>query len=54
MGQGETASVEPPFAARHLQNTIGLGNERGRERTNVSSCSFRLMPGKERQHPQVS
>ena len=27
--QGETANVEPPFAAGHLQNTVGLGNERG-------------------------
>ena len=27
--QGETASVERPFAAGHLQNTVGLGNERG-------------------------
>jgi hypothetical protein len=51
--QGETASVERPFAAGHLQNTVGLGNKRGGE-TNISSCSFRLMLGEERQHPQVS
>ncbi len=32
MDQGETASVERPFATGHLQNTVGLGNERrGRE-----------------------
>jgi hypothetical protein len=30
--QGETASVERPFAADHLQNTVGLGNKRGGER----------------------
>jgi hypothetical protein len=45
MDQGETASVERLFAAGHLQNTVGLGNERGRETTNVSSCSFRLTLG---------
>ena len=39
--QGETTSVERPFAAGRLQDTIGLGNERdGTETTNVS---FRLM-----------
>jgi hypothetical protein len=27
--QGETASVERPFAAGHLRNTVGLSNERG-------------------------
>jgi hypothetical protein len=27
--QGETASVEPPLAAGHLQNIVGLDNERG-------------------------
>jgi hypothetical protein len=27
--QGETASIERPFAAGHLQNAVGLGNERG-------------------------
>ena len=26
--QGETASVERHFAAGHLQDTVGLGNER--------------------------
>jgi hypothetical protein len=26
--QAETASVERPFPAGHLQNTVGLGNER--------------------------
>ena len=45
--QGETATVGHPFAAGHLQNTVGLGNERGRETTNVSSCLFRLILGKE-------
>jgi hypothetical protein len=30
--QGETASVERPFAAGHLQNTVGLGNEKGVEK----------------------
>ena len=53
--QGETASVEHFFVAGHLQNTVSLGNERGeRQTTNVSSCSFRLMLGEERQRPQVS
>ena len=27
MGQAETASVERPFAAGHLQNTVSLDNE---------------------------
>ena len=27
--QEETASVERPFAADHLQNTVGFGNEGG-------------------------
>ena len=27
---GETASVEHPLAAGHLQNTVGLCDERGR------------------------
>jgi hypothetical protein len=50
--QEETASVERPFAAGRLQNTVGLGNERKeRETTNVS---FRLMLGEERQRPHVS
>ena len=32
--QGEKANVERPFAAGHLQNTIGLGNEReGKQQT---------------------
>ena len=26
--QGEIASIEPPFAAGRLQDTVGLGNER--------------------------
>ena len=44
--QGETASVERPFSAGRLQNTIGLDNEReDRESTNVS---FRLMLSEER------
>jgi hypothetical protein len=45
--QGETASVEYLFVAGRLQNTVGLGNKRW-ERTNVSSCSFRLMLGEGR------
>jgi hypothetical protein len=50
--QGETASVERPFAAGRLQNTVGLGKEReNREATNVS---FGLMLGEERQRPHVS
>jgi len=50
--QGETTSVERPFAAGRLQNIIGLGNEREeRETTNVS---FGLMLGEERQRPHVS
>ena len=31
MDQGETASVERPFAASHLQNTVSLGKKRGRD-----------------------
>ena len=49
--QGERASVERPFAAGRLQNTIGLGNQREERKTNVS---FRLMLGEERQRPHVS
>jgi hypothetical protein len=50
--QGETTSVERPFAAGRLQNIIGLGNEREeRETTNVSFC---LMLGEERQRPYVN
>jgi hypothetical protein len=30
--QEETASVERPFATGRLQNTVGLGNEEGREK----------------------
>ena len=48
--QGEKASVEHPFEAGRLQNTIDLGKEREeRETTNVS---FHLMLGEER--PYVS
>ena len=38
--QGERASVEHPFAARHLQNTIGLGNEKWWERNNKRFILF--------------
>jgi hypothetical protein len=38
--QGETASVGRPFAAGHLQNTIGLDNEGGRERDNKRFILF--------------
>ena len=38
--QGETAIVERPFAAGHLQNIIGLGNERGKEKNNKRFISF--------------
>jgi hypothetical protein len=40
--QGETASFEP-FAAGHLQNTVGLGNERWEGRKDkrfILSISF--------------
>ena len=30
-GQGEIASVERPVAVGHLQDTVGLGNERRRK-----------------------
>jgi hypothetical protein len=30
--QGETATVGHPYAAGHLQNTVGLGNEMGGEK----------------------
>ena len=38
--QGETASVERPFAAGRLQNTIGLGNEIEDRRNNERFISF--------------
>ena len=50
--QGETASVERPFAAGRLQNTIGLGNER--EERETTDASSRLVLGEERQRPHVS
>jgi hypothetical protein len=31
-GQGERASVERPIAAGHLQDTVGLSNERGKKK----------------------
>jgi hypothetical protein len=55
--QGETASVEYPFAAGHLQITVPSASAtKGEERetTNVSSCSFHLKLGEERERPQVS
>jgi hypothetical protein len=38
--QGETASVEHPFLAGHLQNTVGLGSERWGERSNKRFILF--------------
>jgi hypothetical protein len=38
--QGETASVERPFAAGYLQNTVGLCNERGEGRNNKRFILF--------------
>ena len=53
-GQGERASVERPFAVDHLQDTVSLGNEGQGERTNASSCLFRLTLGEECLRPQVN
>jgi hypothetical protein len=54
-GQGERASVERPFVAGRLQDTIGIGNVKwGKTTTNVSSCSSRLMLVEVKQRPQVS
>jgi hypothetical protein len=52
--QGETASVECPFAAGRLQITVSATKGEEREETNVSSCSSRLKLGEERERPQVS
>jgi hypothetical protein len=38
--QGETANVERPFVAGHLQNTVGLSNERWGERNNKRFSLF--------------
>ena len=40
MDQGETASVEPPFAAGHLWDTVGPDNERQGEQKMVHPIHF--------------
>jgi hypothetical protein len=40
---GETASVEYPFAADHLQNTVGIGNEREGENNKRFILLFSLI-----------
>ncbi len=54
MGQAERATAERPFAAGHLKDTIGHGDEMWREITNVSSCLFHLKFGEERLQTPVS
>jgi hypothetical protein len=51
--QEVTSNVEHPFVARHLGDTVGLGNKRCGN-TDVSSCFFRLTFAEERLRPQVS
>ncbi len=51
-GQGGRANAEPPFAAGHLQDTIGHGDEVWRKVTNVSSCLFHLTFGEEQLQTQ--
>jgi hypothetical protein len=53
-GQGEKASVERPFVAGYLQDTLSLGNGRREDTTNGSSCLFYLTLAEERLRPQVS
>jgi hypothetical protein len=54
--QGGTANVERPSVTGNLQDCRSQQRESGSggETINVSSGSFRLMLGQERQHPQVS
>ncbi len=54
MGQGGRATAERPFAARHLQDTVGHRDEMRRETTNVLSCLFRLTHHEEQLPSQVS
>ncbi len=54
MGQGGRATVEHPFAAGHLQDTISHGDEVWRKITNVSSCLFHLTFGEEQLQTPVS
>ena len=42
-GQGERASVERLFVVGRLQNAVEIGNVKWEKKTNVSSCSSRLM-----------
>jgi len=54
MDQGETANVERPFAAGHLQNTVGLGNERGEKQQTFHLVHFVWYLVKSDERPQVS
>ena len=53
-GQGGRATAERPFAAGHLQDVIGHGDEVWRKITNVSSYFFHLTFGKEQLQTPVS
>ncbi len=53
-GQEGRATAECLFAAGHLQDIIGHGDEVWRKIANVSSCLFRLMFGEERLQTPVS
>jgi len=54
-GQGERASVERPFVAVRLHDTIGIGNvKRGEIATNGLSCTSPLMLVEVQQRSQVS
>ena len=52
--QGRRATAERPFAAGHLQDAIGHGDEVWRKITNVSSYFFHLTFGKEQLQTPVS
>ena len=47
MGRAETASLQHPFVAGHLQDTVSLGNEGGQKTAYVSSCLFQSTLGEE-------
>jgi hypothetical protein len=54
MGRAETASLQHPFAAGHLQDTVSLGNEGGQKTAYVSSCLFQSTLGEECLRSRVS
>ena len=53
-GQGGRATAERPFAAGHLQDTVGHDDKVWREMTNVSSCLFHLTFGEGQLRTPVS